>query len=41
VAIAVVAALGPTVVEHAGMSSFESCLTRLLDTFERLAPSVP
>ncbi len=26
------AALGPTVVEHAGMSSFESCLTLLLDT---------
>ncbi len=33
------AALGPTVVEHAGMSSFESCLTLLLDTFERLAPN--
>ena len=32
------AALGPVVVEHAGMSAFESCLTLLLDTFERLAP---
>lgn len=32
------AALGPIVVEHAGMSTFESCLTLLLDTFERLAP---
>jgi hypothetical protein len=33
------AALGPTVVGYAGMSSFESCLALLLDTFERLAPS--
>ncbi len=32
------AALGPVVVEYAGMSTFESCLTLLLDTFERLAP---
>jgi AcrR family transcriptional regulator len=32
------AALGPLVVEHAGMSAFESNLTLLLDTFERLAP---
>lgn len=32
------AALGPVVVEHAGMSAFESNLTLLLDTFERLAP---
>ncbi len=32
------AALGPIVVEHAGMSTFESGLTLLLDTFERLAP---
>jgi AcrR family transcriptional regulator len=32
------AELGPTVVEHAGMNSFESCLTLLLDTFDRLAP---
>ena len=31
------AVLGPTVIEHAGMSSFESCLTLLLDTFEQLA----
>jgi AcrR family transcriptional regulator len=32
------AALGPLVVEHAGMSTFESCLALMLDTFERLAP---
>jgi AcrR family transcriptional regulator len=32
------AALGPLVVEHAGMSTFESVLALLLDTFERLAP---
>jgi AcrR family transcriptional regulator len=32
------AALGPIVVEHAGMSTFESGLTLLLDTFERLVP---
>ena len=32
------AALGPVVVEHAGMSTFESCLALLLDTFEQLAP---
>lgn len=32
------AELGPIVVEHAGMSTFESCLTLLLDTFEQLAP---
>jgi hypothetical protein len=32
------AALGPIVVELAGMSTFESCLALLLDTFERLAP---
>ena len=32
------AALGPVVVQHAGMSAFESCLALLLDTFERLAP---
>lgn len=32
------AALGPLVVEHAGMDTFESVLTLLLDTFERLAP---
>ncbi|HEX4791211.1 MAG TPA: TetR/AcrR family transcriptional regulator [Actinospica sp.] len=31
------AALGPIVVDHAEMSTFESCLTLLLDTFERLA----
>jgi AcrR family transcriptional regulator len=33
------AALGPLVVEHAGMSTFESVLALLLDTFERLAPA--
>lgn len=32
------AALGPVVVEHAEMSTFESCLALLLDTFEQLAP---
>jgi AcrR family transcriptional regulator len=32
------AALGPLVVEHAGMDTFESVLALLLDTFERLAP---
>jgi hypothetical protein len=32
------AALGPIVVAHAGMSTFESCLALLLDTFEHLAP---
>jgi len=32
------AALGPIVVQHAGMSTFESCLALLLDTFEQLAP---
>jgi len=32
------AALGPVVVAHAGMSTFESGLALLLDTFERLAP---
>jgi AcrR family transcriptional regulator len=32
------AVLGPVVVQHAGMSTFESCLALLLDTFERLAP---
>jgi AcrR family transcriptional regulator len=32
------AALGPVVVEHAEMDTFESVLTLLLDTFERLAP---
>ncbi len=32
------AALGPIVVAHAGMSTFESCLALLLDTFEQLAP---
>jgi AcrR family transcriptional regulator len=32
------AELGPLVVEHADMSTFESCLALLLDTFERLAP---
>jgi AcrR family transcriptional regulator len=32
------AALGSIVVEHAGMSTFESCLALLLDTFEQLAP---
>jgi AcrR family transcriptional regulator len=32
------AALGPTVVEQAGMDTFESCMALLLDTFERLAP---
>jgi AcrR family transcriptional regulator len=32
------AVLGPLVVEHADMSTFESCLALLLDTFERLAP---
>ncbi len=32
------AALGPLVVEHAGIDTFESVLTLLLDTFERLAP---
>jgi AcrR family transcriptional regulator len=32
------AALGPTVVGHADMNTFESCLALLLDTFERLAP---
>ena len=32
------AALGPIVVAHAGISTFESGLTLLLDTFERLAP---
>jgi hypothetical protein len=32
------AALGPLVVEHAGMDTFESVLSLLLDTFERLAP---
>jgi AcrR family transcriptional regulator len=32
------AALGPTVVQHADMNAFESCLAMLLDTFERLAP---
>ena len=31
------AVLGPTVVEHAELSSFESCLDLLLDTFEQLA----
>jgi AcrR family transcriptional regulator len=33
------AALGPVVVEHAEMDTFESVLTLLLDTFERLAPA--
>ena len=32
------AVLGPLVVEHAGIDTFESVLTLLLDTFERLAP---
>ena len=32
------AALGPVVVEHAEMDTFESVLALLLDTFERLAP---
>ena len=32
------AALGPIVVEHARMDTFESCLALLLDTFEQLAP---
>jgi len=32
------AALGPVVVEHAEIDTFESVLTLLLDTFERLAP---
>jgi len=32
------AALGPLVVEHAGINTFESVLALLLDTFERLAP---
>jgi AcrR family transcriptional regulator len=32
------AALGPVVVEHAQMSTFESVLALLVDTFERLAP---
>ena len=31
------AAFGPLVVEHAQMSTFESCLGLLLDTYERLA----
>jgi AcrR family transcriptional regulator len=34
------AALGPVVVRFAGMSTFESNLALLLDTFERLAPVV-
>jgi AcrR family transcriptional regulator len=33
------AALGPVVVEHAQLDTFESVLTLLLDTFERLAPT--
>ena len=32
------AAFGPAMVEHAGLDTFESVLTLLLDTFERLAP---
>lgn len=32
------AALGPVVVEHAEIDTFESVLALLLDTFERLAP---
>lgn len=32
------AVLGPLVVEHAEMNTFESVLALLLDTFERLAP---
>ena len=32
------AALGPLVVEHAGINTFESVLALLLDAFERLAP---
>jgi AcrR family transcriptional regulator len=33
------AALGPVVVEHAEIDTFESVLALLLDTFERLAPT--
>ena len=36
--VVVVDCCGAFVVEHAGMSTFESGLTLLLDTFERLAP---
>lgn len=32
------AALAPTVIEHADVHSFELCLDLLIDTFERLAP---
>lgn len=35
------AAFGPLVVEHAQMSTFESCLGLLLDTYERLAQGKP